>query len=89
MKHYLAHIVEVNGEYEYGANFLIATGEGDPLEFAREVALDWRGGGEWSEDCEDFAWNDDGMTAIKFRGLDKISEEEFDILRKHMVSFTG
>jgi hypothetical protein len=87
MKAYLVTLTEINGEYEYLSNFVLYS-EDDPdmvKEHAREITKEWRGGAEYDDDS-DFAWNDDGCTAVQYDYHREIPMEEAKILEKYLFS---
>lgn len=81
MKYYFGKIEERNGDFEYSDSYLFAT-DGDPHEYAKAQAMEWRGSGEddWDEDHEGW-WCD--CTLIFDGGFREIPKEDFDVLSKY------
>lgn len=89
MKAYLCKLTEINGEYEYGSQFIIWAEDADDHEVIDEIAryttAEWRDSAEWEDDF-DLAWNPDGCTAVKYHGYNEIPLEEARVLQKYLFS---
>lgn len=81
MKYYIGKILERNGEFEYTSDYLFQT-EGDPHEYAKTQAMEWRGSSEddWDEDHEGW-WCD--CTLVFDGGFREVPKEDFDVLSKY------
>ena len=82
MKYYIGEIHERNGDLEYDTKYLFATA-GDPSEYTKRVAMEWRGGDEddWDEDQEGY-WSDSSL--IFDSGSTEIPKEDFEVLSKYL-----
>ena len=82
MKYYLGKILERNGDFEYTSEYLFAT-EGDPHEYAKTQAMEWRSSSEddWDEDHEGW-WCD--CTLVFDGGYREIPEEDYVVLKKYL-----
>lgn len=84
MKYYIGKIEERNGDFEYTSEYVFQT-EGDPDEYTKKHAMEWRGSDEddWDENRQGY-WAD--CTMVFNDGCREIPKEDFDVL-KHYLAF--
>ena len=83
MKFYLGKIEERNGDLEYSDIYLFAT-EGDPHEYAKAQAKEWRGSDDYDWDEGQGGWWCD-CTLIFDGGFKEVPEEDFNVLSKYIA----
>ena len=82
MKYYIGKIEEINGEFEYGTEYLFKT-NADPHKFTKKIAMEWRGSSksDWDKDQEGY-WCD--HTLICNNGFREVPEDDFVVLSKYL-----
>lgn len=83
MKYYIGRIDERNGDFEYSDKYLFAT-EGDPSEYAKTQAMEWRGSSEDDWDDEHDGWWVD-CTLVFDGGYREISEDDYNVLTNYLA----
>jgi len=84
-RYYQGNLVEVNGEYEYGSEFLFVCRDGeDPDKKFDDIMIDFRGDGEFTDENHYYVQTSDGL-AIKKGGFQRIPPAEFKVLKKYLA----
>ena len=92
MKVYIIRGTQIDGCHEYRIYSFVETEEEMTMEKAEKILLENHAFG-YDPDDEDNDPNDeyfnygDGLTAIKFRGLEQITDEDYAVLKKLRLAF--